>query len=139
MLGFSWTVDTFMACQTEFIVPTKGWTRKGLGLYRNFAGLWWLVHLNTGHGVVRLGVEDADGMAHESLLEVLPYADEIADATDWTFTHVGGWRNRDPDLPTKLQAIANRAAPGFMTSPPSANVRQRADKARGIALSRMDA
>ena len=110
-----WIIDTFTACQmTGLLTPTRGWVCKGLGLYRTDEGFWWLVHLNSGHGVVRLGKDPEH--SRNPLSDVLLIADEIADAADWTFGSLDGWTNRNPDLPAKLSAIAARY-PGLVESP----------------------
>lgn len=134
-----WQVGEFMSCQTDELVPTKGWTKRGVGLYRNALGLWWLVHLNTGHGIVRLGIEDLDGLGHELRHEIIVWADAVVDAADWDFDGIHGWRNRNPDLPAKLQEITNMAPAGMITTPAAANVRHNPRAARKLAISRMDA
>lgn len=134
-----WVIEDFMAVQTTVAVRTKGWTKQGVGLYRNALGFWWLIHLNTGHGIVRLGVEDLDGLAHEPRMDVMVWADAIVDAADWTFSDVGGWKNRTPDLPQKLQEIVDQAPFNMITTPTAANGRRNGRAARQVAISRMDA
>lgn len=110
-----WIVDTFHACQmTGIIMPTRGWVLNGLGLYKTDEGFWWLVHINSGQGVVRLGVDPENGPNH--LFEILGIADEVVDATNWTFEAPDGWKNHDPALPAKLNAIAAKF-PGWVESP----------------------
>lgn len=98
----AWTEQTFKtvhgAQEQPKIVEVRGWVRegRGVGLYFNEIGVWWLVHLRSGHGICKL----VGGP-----LEVLPVATRLAEVTDWTFEAITGWQNTDPDLPKKIRQI----------------------------------
>lgn len=61
--------------------------------------IWHLTHLETGHLIHRLRGDVATAF---------PVATEIAECADWTFSSLYGWKDRDPDLPKKVLAIAGR-------------------------------
>lgn len=75
---------------------------RGLGVHRAGAEKWMLIHLATGHGVVRIDADETDAIV---------IATEIADCADWTFTSLDGFKNFDPLLPSKMQAIVELYAP----------------------------
>lgn len=89
----------------------RGFTYRGLGLacsmgaYRSKKGRkviparWTLSHLGTGHSITILIGE---------LASVLPIATEIAEAGEWDFLSIDGWRDRFPDAKGKLDVILAR-------------------------------
>ncbi|MFC3208121.1 hypothetical protein [Aquamicrobium soli] len=86
----------------------EGYVFRGLGLHMTASASpkgrrlarWSLTHLNTGH---RVAIINGDVRTAFSI------AYEIARCSDWeAFTALGGWKNTDPDLPAKIDAIAAR-------------------------------
>lgn len=73
----------------------KGYCDATLGLAG--AGGWWrITHLNTGFLVMRFKAKKAEALAT---------ADVVAALDCWDFTDIRGWKNRDPHLPVKIEAI----------------------------------
>ena len=62
---------------------------------------WSLTHLGSGHSICHIVAPMQDAF------EV---ATEFADATDWDFDSLGGWRDRDPDLPDKVCTLLDKHA-----------------------------
>jgi hypothetical protein len=85
----------------------RGFVYAGLGLSLTFKASpkgrrkaqWKLHHLGTGTGLVDL---------HGPLEVVQSVATEIADAGDWTFDSMDGWRNQFPDGKERLIEIMER-------------------------------
>lgn len=132
--GVRWVRGKFKTSIINGVITVEGWVdeKKGLGFYRNFMDEWWIVHLNSGHGIINMTGES---------LQVLPVASEIAEAADWTFEGLDGWRNRNPDLPAKLNEIARRHPARRIRGAESATTANapRDSNARKIGFERMDA
>lgn len=81
--------------------PVDGFVYQGVGLSlaSDTESLWVLTHLQSGHAIC---------FAVATIGIALEAAAEVAEATDWSFDGVAGWRNRDPDLPKKMQALFER-------------------------------
>lgn len=103
-----WQPATFKVAMAGGLREVSGYVFRGLGLHlvidaspkgRRPAS-WSLSHLNTGH---RIALVKGD------VQTVFPIAHEVATCTDWeAFTSLSGWRNTDPELKTKVEAIAAR-------------------------------
>lgn len=82
-----------------------GYTYRALGLYMMWAGspkgrrppMWGLYHLGSGHVIVNL---------EGTVATAFPIATEIAEAGDWDFLSMEGWKDRFPDAPEKTAEIA---------------------------------
>lgn len=100
-----WTPTVFpIACVQHSIDFRAGYTYRGLGLHMVAKASpkgrrpprWKLTHLGSGHGVAHIDGKVADAF---------PIATEVAECGDWDFDGMDGWRNRDPDLPTKVRDV----------------------------------
>src|SRR4051812_21195230 len=90
---------------------TRGYTYRGLGLHIVSSGyqskkgrtrvppMWRLTHLGSGHGITSLRGE---------LDTVLPPATEIAEAGDWSFDGLDGWKNQFPDARERMDEVLSR-------------------------------
>jgi hypothetical protein len=126
----AWVEQMFKTSQGDKLVEVRGWVRerRHVGLYFNEIGVWWLVHLNSGHGICKLAGQPID---------VLPVATRLAECTDWSFSDIRGWQNTDPDLPRKIGQIwaaEPRVMPEDIPGPGLENERN----ARALALEKMD-
>lgn len=111
-----WKVSSFRIGRCgllDGVEIVSGYEYRGLGLHmeeparpargkRKATGpVWHLSHLETGHLVHRLRGDAAT---------VFPVATEIACCTDWTFSSIYGWKDRDPELPNKVREFAKKHA-----------------------------
>jgi hypothetical protein len=101
-----WASAKFPLAYNWGVVNTAGYIYRGLGLSFDRKGnkrrrpLWTLSHLGSGHRVAHI---------EGKVAEAFPIATEIAECGDWdAFEMPSGWRNVDPELPTKLLAIVQR-------------------------------
>lgn len=103
-LNDSWQPARFY-CAVPGGAPVEEWGYKRRGLALRHSGWanprsetrWTLIHLGSGGPV-------ASFVGNVST--VMPVAGEIATCTDWTlFDLPEGWRQTDPDLPAKVEAI----------------------------------
>ena len=89
------------------IEPRAGYTYRGLGIYQTVApspkgrrpAKWSLTHLNTGHCIAELA---------GSVAAVFPIATEIAEAGDWDFLSLEGYKDRFPDAGKVVMKIIAR-------------------------------
>lgn len=82
-----------------------GWTYNHLGLLRSgpfMAPIWTIVHLNSGHSI---GVIKGTTRGLEQMQDMVA---EIADAGDWSFDGLDGFRNQFPDAPDRVREIITR-------------------------------
>jgi hypothetical protein len=96
-----WKPETFETALNTGPHLVAGYTYRGLGLYGESSrdgksGSWTLTHLGTGHMLAHIsgGVQKA-----------FPVATEIAEAGDWDFLSLQGWKDRFPDAPERLDEI----------------------------------
>ena len=103
-----WKPETFpIALGPHSIDHRAGYTYRGLGIHMSMKASpkgrrpprWKVTHLGSGHAVA---VIDGD------VAGAFPIATEIAECSDWDFDGLDGWRNRDPELPSKVQEIIAR-------------------------------
>jgi hypothetical protein len=106
-----WVNEEFDVAMIDGPRPTRGFVYRGLGLHLVSSGyksrkgrkrippMWRLTHLGSGHGVSTLRGE---------LVDVLPVATEIAEAGDWTFDGLDGWKNQFPDARERMAEITGR-------------------------------
>ncbi len=83
-------------------VQVRGPTYKGLGICRSMAevGVWYVIHLGTGHGIARI-------QASEERTKFISAT--LAEIGDWDWTDpVNGWRNRDPEIWQKLSFLLSK-------------------------------
>ena len=109
--GFdAWTPARFLIAQATGAEAIDGYELEGLGLallsrvtarYRRRDGTrrvdetWSVYHLNTGHMVRSFRQANAR--------DAFTWATSLVALTDWTFEGLDGWRNRDPQVPDKLE------------------------------------
>lgn len=110
-----WKPGTILMGHTEGRIEEKqGLIFAGLGLFMvceaddDDPPCWSVTHLKTGSKVVILLAE------RDHAIEL---ASEIAAITDWTFETIEGWRNTTPDLPARINAIADREPEAFASRP----------------------
>lgn len=108
-----WIRDSFEIAYLFGPRKVRGKSYRGLGLhllskaYRSPKGRrflparWSLSHLGSGHCLVTLTGEWD---------EILPVATEIAEAGDWDFLSMQGWRDRFPDAPERLAELVEKHA-----------------------------
>ena len=99
-----WQPETFEIAREEGPQKVAGYVYRGLGLHahsrpsptgRRPAG-WTLTHLGTGHRLAYLRGDVAT---------VFPVGAEIAEAGDWDFLSMQGWKDRFPDARQRLEEI----------------------------------
>lgn len=100
--------DYLLAVSVEpYTSKVSGYTYRGLGLHVLDAGspggrrkpTWRLTHLGTG-----CSLADIKG----DVATAFPVATEIAECSDWDFISLDGWRDRDPEIGAKVNAIIGR-------------------------------
>ena len=82
-----------------------GYAMAGLGLYMMQGGspkgrrkpLWSVTHIGTGHFICTL---------RGDVRTAFPVATEIAQAGDWTFDGLTGFKNQFPEAPERMREIA---------------------------------
>lgn len=65
--------------------------------------MWSLSHLGSGHRIAIL---------HGDVATAFPIASEIAEAGDWEFDSLHGWKDRFPDAKEKVDEILARSKRG---------------------------
>lgn len=78
---------------------------RGIGVHRVGEEKWLLIHVRSGHAIVRLDLPE---------IEAIAVATEIAELGDWTFESLQGWQNHQPLLPGKMQALVELYAPAIV-------------------------
>ncbi len=104
IISMPWKPENFHIARFWGPDATPGYVHKGLGLSMAIKGSpkgrrpprWALIHLGSGHLVCFI-----EGTVAEAFL----IATEIADCGDWDFDGLMGWKNRDPEVPTKVAEI----------------------------------
>ena len=95
----TWQPADFEIATPDGPQSVGGYSYKGLGLHRGVGTAWTLTHLNTGHSICTISGR---------VKIAFPIAAEIAECTDWDFDGVRGWKNRDPDMGSKVRAVLGR-------------------------------
>ena len=134
MSGNTWKPDLFEIAMPPGPRMVAGYTYRGLGLHiiRNGSPKggrkprWSLSHLGTGH---KLAVLDGD------VRTVFTVASDIAEAGDWTFDGLYGWKNQFPNAKEELERIINESSIGTLCFGPKHSEESRA-VAMQIAASR---
>lgn len=98
-MSAKWQRRIFLTATQSGIVERVGWVYRGVGIRPTSAKRWSLTHVGTGH---RLCCIDA--------IDPIPIATEIAEAIDWDYNSLDGWKNVAPDMPQKFNAILDRHA-----------------------------
>lgn len=78
---------------------------RGIGVHRIGAESWLIIHVRSGHAIVRIDLPE---------IEAIAVATEIAELGDWTFESLHGWENHQPLLPGKMQALVELYAPAVV-------------------------
>lgn len=102
-----WTPDTFEVAWLGVPEKRSGYTYRGLGLFMVTGSspkgrpppTWSLTHLGSGCRIAL--IEGTVGVA-------FPVATEIAEAGDWEFLSLVGWKDRFPDAPERIKEIVAR-------------------------------
>lgn len=100
-----WKVETFEAAHSGGPRQRDGFVYRGLGLHkqseagRRQPARWTVTQLGTGHAIAYLSGDAGT---------VFPVATEIADAGDWDFLSMKGWKDKFPDAPEQLALICAR-------------------------------
>lgn len=103
----TWKPDEFEIAYVTGPYAVSGYTYRGLGLHilnplpkkGRHSAQWGLSHLGTGH---RLCMMEGD------VATVFPIATEIAEAGDWGFISLLGYKDRFPDAAYMLREICER-------------------------------
>ena len=127
----AWQPATFKVAFSLGAQEREGLEYRGLGLFKLTDGspkgrrptTWSLTHLNTGHRVDTLRGDQTT---------VLRVATEIAEAGDWDFLSLEGWKDRFPDAYERICAIRT-ANPKITDPPPSKKIEGYEDWQRKIA------
>lgn len=96
-----WEPGVFLVANEYGPVEEDGFLYRSLGMFQVTRGSpkgrrpprWSLTHLGTGHRIVLIEAHTA---------QAFEIATEFAECTDWDFNSTQGWRDRDPDLMSKL-------------------------------------
>lgn len=102
-----WKPEDFEVAYPSGPKPVAGYTYRGLGLFMRTEGsvtgkrppLWNLSHLGTGHNLAII-----EGFVAVSF----PIATAIAEAGDWEFISLEGYKDRFPDAPERLREVCER-------------------------------
>lgn len=103
----SWEPEIFETAQYYGPSKVAGYTYRGLGLHMVMEpspkgrrpARWNLSHLGSGHLV---------GVLTGDVATAFPVAGEVAEAGDWEFLSLDGWKDRFPDAAEKVREIAAR-------------------------------
>jgi hypothetical protein len=103
----TWIKETFLIALPNGPTPRSGWTYGGCGVHQSIEGspkgrrppTFTVTHLGSGHALAHI---DA---IFDRTIEI---ATEIADAGDWSFDGLDGYKNQFPDAPKKVGAIIAR-------------------------------
>ncbi len=105
----NWTLQKFLTATPDGVKEVDGYVYKGLGVTLSVAGngllppLWRITHLGSGHPLAHIKAPQ------ERAVEV---ATELAECADWDFMGLYGWKNRDPQIVQKVDAIKAKY-PGY--------------------------
>ncbi|MDB5550059.1 MAG: hypothetical protein JWL86_43 [Rhizobium sp.] len=100
----SWKPATFEIATVNGVFPVAGYIYRGLGLHMQLKGspkgrrraVWHITHLNSGHAV---------GVVTGTVSEAFPLATGVAEAGDWDFESLWGWKDRFPEASTRIRDI----------------------------------
>lgn len=103
----AWEPSSFLVARSYGPEELSGYQYRGLGLFQcrkpspkgRRPAEWSLTHLGSG---LRICIVRGDVKA------AFPIAKEIADLGDWDFDGGDGWKNRFPNAPELMQAIAKK-------------------------------
>lgn len=103
----TWKPETFEVAMPWGVSAKTGYTYRGLGLWQVMApspkgrrpAVWSLTHLGSGHMICGLKGDVATAF---------PVATEIAEAGDWDFLSLSGWKDRFPDAVARIREILAR-------------------------------
>ena len=107
-LASRWTREAFLIANPDGpAAKRQGWTYRGLGLWMMIPGslkgrrkpLWSITHLGSGHLVVAIEA------AKETAIAI---ATELAEAGDWSFEGLEGWKNQFPEAHQVVLALMTR-------------------------------
>jgi hypothetical protein len=98
----TWQPATYdIALASRCTAPQSGLVYKGLGIASTgelgpYGEIWLLTHLGSGHAFLKIrGTKE----------EALAIATEVADCADWNFHGLTGYKNEQPDLPSRLAEV----------------------------------
>lgn len=101
-----WQPDTFLLAvdQPPHTKRVEGYVYRGLGIHQSSGGSpkgrrkpeWVVTHLGSGCSIASIAGDVATAF---------PVATKIAECGDWDFIGIDGWRNRDPEIGSKVRAI----------------------------------
>lgn len=102
-----WEPNTFEVAYFTGPSMVAGYVYRGLGMWIAIQGspkgkrppTWSLQHLGSGHRLCLI-----DG----TVAKAFPVATEIAQAGEWDFLSLEGWKDRFPDAPERLREILAR-------------------------------
>ena len=96
-MSAKWQRRVILTATASGVIERDGWVYRGVGIRPVGTKRWSLIHIGTGH---RLCCIDA--------LDPIPAATEIAEAVDWDYDSLDGWKNVSPDMPEKFNAVMDR-------------------------------
>ncbi|WP_068093385.1 hypothetical protein [Novosphingobium rosa] len=104
-----WCAETFEVALPSGPTPKAGYVYRSLGLWQEIRpspkgrrpAQWSLTHLGTGHKVCSIRGDVATAF---------PVATEIAEAGNWDFLSLEGWKDRFPDVYEVVGEILSRHA-----------------------------
>ena len=133
MTNNPWVPGEYFISSANGPEKVSGYLWRGLCLGRHGWGIprskrrWTLTHFGSGGCVTQFIGDDET---------VFPVASEIAKCSDWTlFDLVNGWKQTDPDLPAKVEAIL-RAHPETQPGISEACEFQTDEESRAVILAR---
>ena len=104
-----WKPETFQVAFPGGPTYRAGYVYRGLGIFQAIGpspkgrrpAEWSLTHLGTGHKIC---------LIKGDVRTAFPVATEIAEAGDWDFLSLEGWKDRFPDMKEVVGAIIERHA-----------------------------
>lgn len=102
-----WQKGVFFVAREHQPIQSTGHVYRGLGLTLiqpaspkgRRRPVWNLIHLGSGHLIIRI---------KENVGPAFAIATEIAQAGDWTFDGIHGWKNQFPDVYEKIAVIRDK-------------------------------
>ncbi len=129
----TWIYQPYKIASPAGIKTVDGLTYKGIGIHMKFPSgvvkppFWEITHLNSGHRICYIAAP---------LERTRQIATEIADMADWDFQGLEGWRNLDPEIRDKMNAIEEKYHPDIVRKGGKHPLDP--DQAREIMLKRLD-
>jgi hypothetical protein len=94
-----WKATSFLIATASGIESVNGYVCDGLGLHTKRRNMWHLTHLRTGHCVF---------ISRGNLERGKSIGDRALECGNWDFDIFDGWKNRDPELKSKVESLFHK-------------------------------